>query len=276
MENESYAIVRKANDLIQKSRFNLSLQQQKIVLYLISQISPFDDDFKLYEFSIPEFCRICGIFVESGKNYHDLKEAIKEIRDKSIWVTLEDGRETTLAWIEKPYIDPQSGTIQIRLDKDMKPFLLHLKSNFTQYELIYTLHFKSKYSIRLYELVKSVHYHETGNYEKRYGVDELKKLLDAEVYKEYRDFKRRALEKAVQEINTYSDKNVSYLELKKGKKVLAIIFEISSKDPTEKMRIMGEIQKEMGADQLTLWEELERRGEDISAYQPALPAPPLQ
>ncbi|MDY4786917.1 MAG: RepB family plasmid replication initiator protein, partial [Bacteroidaceae bacterium] len=42
----------KANDLIQKSRFSLSVQQQKIVLYLISQISQFDTDFKLYEFSI--------------------------------------------------------------------------------------------------------------------------------------------------------------------------------------------------------------------------------
>lgn len=38
--------VTKANDLIQKSRFNLSLQQQKIVLYLISQVTPFDEDFK--------------------------------------------------------------------------------------------------------------------------------------------------------------------------------------------------------------------------------------
>ena len=48
----------KANDLIQKSRFNLSLQQQKIVLYLISQITPYDEEFKLYEFSILDFCRI--------------------------------------------------------------------------------------------------------------------------------------------------------------------------------------------------------------------------
>ena len=40
----------KANDLIQKSRFSLSVQQQKIVLYLISQITQFDTEFKLYDF----------------------------------------------------------------------------------------------------------------------------------------------------------------------------------------------------------------------------------
>ena len=32
--------VTKANELIQKSRFSLSAQQQKIVLFLISQITP--------------------------------------------------------------------------------------------------------------------------------------------------------------------------------------------------------------------------------------------
>ena len=62
----------KANDLIQRSRFNLSLQQQKIVLYLISQITPYDEEFKLYEFSITEFCKVCGIDDTSGKNYTDL------------------------------------------------------------------------------------------------------------------------------------------------------------------------------------------------------------
>ena len=126
----------KANELIQKSRFSLSLQQQKVVLYLISQIAPQDEDFKLYEFSIVEFCKVCGIDYSNGKNYADLKEAVKEIADKSIWVKLDNGKETLLRWIEKPYLDEHSGTIQIKLDKDMKPFLLQLKENFTQYELL--------------------------------------------------------------------------------------------------------------------------------------------
>ena len=41
-------LVIKANDLIQKSRFSLTLQQQKIVLYLISQIHPNDTELLVY------------------------------------------------------------------------------------------------------------------------------------------------------------------------------------------------------------------------------------
>lgn len=252
--------VTKANDLIQKSRFNLSLQQQKIVLYLISQITSVDEDFKLYEFSIAEFCRVCGINDNNGKTYQDLKTAIKEIADKSLWVAVDEKRETLLRWIEKPYIDAGSGTVQIRLDSDMKPFLLQLKQNFTSYELLWTLHFKSKYTIRLYELVKSIHFHDLESYQRRYGVDELKLLLGGDRYKEYRDFKRRVLVPSVEEINQYSDKTVVFDEVRQGRKVLEIEFNVSSKGSLEAAKIRNDIEKEMGMDQLTLWDKLEDKG----------------
>ena len=108
-----------------------------------------------------------------------------------------------MSWIEKAYIIPESGTIDIRLDSDMKPFLLHLRQNFTSYELIYTLHFRSKYSIRLYELVKSIHYNELNEYKRKYSLDELKRLLDCDtLYTEFKAFRRRVLDIAVNEINS--------------------------------------------------------------------------
>ena len=212
----------KANELIQKSRFSLSLQQQKVVLYLISQITPFDEDFKLYEFSIVEFCKVCGIDYDSGKNYADLKAAIKEIADKSVWIRLANGKQTLVRWIEKPYIDDNSGLIQIKLDADMKPYLLQLKENFTQYELLWTLNFKSKYTIRLYELVKSIHYHELDTYSRDFTLEELRGMLGAETYKTYQTFKVRVLEPSIEEVNQYSDKNVSFEPIKNGRAVSKI------------------------------------------------------
>lgn len=263
-QDNTYLAVRnrtvvKANELIQKSRFNLSLQQQKIVLYLISQITAFDEDFKLYEFSINEFCKVCGIDDTSGKNYTDLKNAIKEIADKSLWITIED-EETLLRWIEKPYINRNSGTIKIRLDEDMKPYLLQLKQNFTQYELLWTLHFRSKYTIRLYELIKSIHFHELESYSREFGLDELRRMLGAEKYTTYQTFKSRVLLPAVNEINAYSDKNVEYEPIKSGKAVVRIAFTISTKDAMERIKLQSDIEREFGLDQMTLWETLEEKG----------------
>ena len=263
MKKETYLeqrdkLVVKANELIQKSRFNLSLQQQKIVLYLISQIMPQDDDFKLYSFTIPEFCRVCGITVESGKNYQDVKNAIKEIADKSLWIRLPNGKSTLVRWIEKPYIDDKSGVIDIRLDADMKPYLLQLKENFTEYEIIYTLHFKSKYSIRLYELCKSIHYNDLEEYHRRYSIEELRQLLGAESYTVFKDFRRRVLEPAIDEINEYSDKEVNYQTITQGKKVIGIELFVKSKETAEVLKISATIEKEMGTDQITLWDYLKK------------------
>lgn len=250
----------KANELIQKSRFNLSLQQQKIVLYLISQISMYDADFKEYEFNISEFCRVCGIDETSGKNYKDLKQAIKDIADKSLWIQIDEKTETLLRWIEKPYINKLEGTIKIRLDKEMKPFLLQLKQNFTKYELLWTLRFKSKYTIRLYELIKSIHFQELAEYSRTFPLDDVRRLLGAETYKTYQTLKTRVLNPAVEEINRYSDKNVTYQPIKKGRAVTHIEFTISTKEVMERVKLWDEAQKELGFDQLTLWDKLEEKG----------------
>ena len=248
--------VRKANALIQKSRFDLSMQQQKILLYLISQITPNDEDFKEYEFNIQEFCKVCGIDEKNGKNYKDLKKAIQEIRNKSIWVTMPNGVDSLLAWVEKARIDSGSGIVQIRLDDDMKPFLLQLKQNYTQYELIFTLRFKSKYTIRLYELIKSIHFHELEEYQREYQVNELRQLLDAEIYTQYKDLKRRVLLSSVREINEYSDKVVTMEEVKTGRFVTSVVFTIKTKPTLEVIKIRDEIDKELGTDQLSLWDEM--------------------
>lgn len=205
----------KANELVQRGRYNLSLQQQKIILYLISQIEPDDDSFKLYEFKIADFCEICGIHSESGSNYESLKDAVKQIADKSAWVTLENGTQTIVRWIERPYISPNSGVIYIKLDSLLQPYLLQLKANFTQYELGTALAFKSKYALRLYELVKSLQYGDKP-ITRVYTMAELKNLLESP-YEGYRDFNTRVLKPAIEEINKKSDKLISYTPIKEGR-----------------------------------------------------------
>ena len=250
----------KANELIQKSRFNLSLQQQKIILYLISKIQPQDDELKLYEFNIADFCRTCGIDIHSGSNYQNLKSSIKEIADKSIWVELADGKQTLLRWVEKAYIEPNNGTIQIKLDNDMIPFLLNLKKNFTSYELIYITNMSSRFSIRLFELVHSIHYHELEEYQREFDLDELRKLLGAEHYTKWINFRQRVLDPAIKEINKHSDKNIIMEPIKKGNTIVKVRLIITTKDTFEALKIKDEIMKSLGYVQETLWDELESRG----------------
>lgn len=249
----------KSNDLIQKSRFNLSLEEQRIVLYLLAQVNPYDDDFKEYTITLREFCTICGI-VQNGKGARKhIKNSVYTLAQKAIWIELPNNVETLVRWVEKPYIDNKNGIIRIRLDKDLKPYLLRLKSNFTEYELIYTLAFKSKYSHRLYELITSVHYDKTKDYEYTWPVDELKKRLDAENYKSFGAFHQRVLRPAIYEIREYSDKIITYELIKSGKTITHVRFYIKIKGAFDRLLLTTQINTEiLGLDpnQTTLYDFL--------------------
>lgn len=231
----------KANALVQRSRFSLSAQQQRIVLFIISQIELSDEEFKLYEFKITEFCRVCGI-EPKGDIYSLLKKQIKAISDKSVWITLENGEETLLRWIEKPYMDKRTGTIKIKLDADMKPYLLQLKEKFTEYELIYTLNFKSKYSIRLYEYLKSIHYKKLTPYTQTIPIEQFQMLLDSN-YEDFKDFHTRVLKPAQKEINSYSDIKFAYNLIKEGRKAVAICFTVETKGAADRLMLSVENEK---------------------------------
>lgn len=219
MKNEKLLVV-KANSLIQKSRYKLSLQEQKIILYLISKIMPNDTELKEYKFSIIEFCELCGIDYQQNKQTHAyIKQVIKNLADKSEWIEL-DEVETLIRWIAKARITKRSGIITIKLDEDLMPYLLELKKNYTKYQLQNIIPMKSKYGIRLYELLKS--YLNLGKV--RFSIEELKIRLDSTNYTNLKDFKRRVLEPALKDIEVYSDLTVEPVFIKVKNKCVAIEF----------------------------------------------------
>lgn len=227
-----YKVV-KSNDIIQKARFDLSIVEQKTIAYIVSMIKPKERDSDAlileYDFNIQDYCKICGIDYNNGGNYEYIKSTLKKLRDKSMWVTLSDGTETVVSWINKPYINKRSGKAKIRLDDDMIPYLFELKERFTQYELYNTLAMKSQYSIRLYEIFKSYSFAK----KKIFDLDELKKMLFAQNYINFKDFRKYVLEIALKEINEFTDITVSYEPVKQGRKVVQVIFEIKNKNVIE-------------------------------------------
>lgn len=232
LEKKKGYMVVKGNDLIQKSRFELSLTEQKTVAYICSMIQPIQEaesGFQLeYEFKIRDYCKMCGIDYNNGKNYQDVKAILKKLRDRSMWVSLPDGRETIVAWLSDAIVDKKGGTVYIELHKRMVPYLFDLKQKFTKYQLYNVLGMKSAFSVRIYELMKSYSFRHTITFE----IDKLKKLLmveDVKSYNRFADFRRFVLEKAQSEINELTDINISFEPIKTGRKVTSIRFTIEEK-----------------------------------------------
>lgn len=245
LTKRDYFVV-KGNELIQQNRFELSLIEQKAVAFICSMIKPIDAvdrangiSFQLeYEFSIRDYCRVCGIDYDNGKNYANVKATLKKLSDRSMWVTFEENsaEEVLCRWLSKVRINKKSGIAHIKLDEDLVPYLFDLGRKFTEYQLYNILAMKSAFSVRIYELMKSYAFRRTYTYE----LDDLKRLLmveDVKSYKNFNLFKTKVLDKAQEEINELTDINIYFEPITKGRKVVKVKFCIEPKKPLERFLV---------------------------------------
>lgn len=233
--------VAKSNALIQRSRYSLTLQQQRILLFLISKIKPTDTPEETYTFSIEEFCKVCGITASTGDYYKTIKDDLLYIRNNGFWIKREDGSYVTAAWLSKAYIIPLCGEITVKFDEDTMPYLFQLQRFYTQYRLKNVLAFQGKYTIRLYEIIRS-HYTQRDierlkEKEISFSAEEIRDLLLLKpIYPAWTDFEKRVIKSSVDEINMYCDEfRVEYETIKKAHRIAMITFIISP--PRHALRI---------------------------------------
>lgn len=222
-ENRESLVV-KGNDLIRHTRYDLSLSEQKILIYIISKIVAEDKDFKHIKFKIVEYCDIAGI-KRGGTEYEYIKDSIQSLRNKSWWIKA-GKRDILFSWIDTAVIEENNGEVDIVLSESLRPYLLDIKGNFTKYELINILVLHSKYSVRLYELFKSylwLHYWEIG-------LKEFRELINIEdKYKDFTEFKRNVVLPSIKEINKYTDLQIDFNTIKKGRSIDKLCFTIKEK-----------------------------------------------
>lgn len=224
IDKERNMLVVKHNDLIQKVSYNLTATEQKLIIYTISKIKPTDKELDKIEIRVDDFCSICGI--DKTYFYSEFKEIIDNLDNKSYWVQT-DKKLFKFRWFsEAEYINGE-GKVKVLLNTNLKQYLIDLKEHFTEYELYNILALRSKHAIRLFELFKSYSYQNYISFE----IDNLKHLLYLEDnYKNFAHLKKYVLDKAIEEINEYTELEVEYKTITKGRKVIEIAFHIKKKD----------------------------------------------
>lgn len=225
LEQRDYKVY-KANEIIQKACYELGTLELKIFTFILSKIKPDDKEGQVYTFTVKNYCMVCGLNEKSGGNYQKIKAAIKRLRDKSFWMPTENGKIVTIGWLSKATIDQNSGKISVKLDEDLQKYVLGWFNQYTQYALIYTLPMNSSYSHRIYEMLKSYAYARRHVFD----IDELKSRIGATTYVNFKDFRKRVLDMAKREINLYTDLEVDWEPIFKGRKVIQVKFNIRIKD----------------------------------------------
>jgi len=232
------------NPLIE-ARYSLTTEEQKLVLLTIALV----DKAETAENGFP-LLRIPKRLVVETLDYNEHYSLIKEnlVRLMSRIIKIEDvdekGRRRfrLYQWFAKAEYREGDENIEVQFHPDLKPFLLGLKKNFTDFALMIILGLNSKYSIRLYQLL---HQYKSTGYRVDYLEDLREKLgVEKNEYKRFEAFERRVLSPAVLEINEKTDLQVWYEKGKTGRKITHIIFHIDLKEEYKKINALPEKSEE--------------------------------
>ena len=226
MEN---GLVVKNNNLIE-ARYDLGLNEQKIILYAVNKLDRDKKKFNILSLNIRDFFELIGTTQE---RYSEIRETVRGLRKKEIIINTKE-RELIVGWLSSIDYLKDEGTIELEFSEKLAPYLLQLKERFTRYEIENILYLKNKHSIRIYELMKQ--YEKIGKRE--FELEQFKYLLMIDgQYERVYDLERFVLEVAQKEINKFTDLNITYEKLKKGRKVTGLLFEIESKNKEKQVYI---------------------------------------
>ena len=145
-----------------------------------------------------------------------------------------------------PYVEwtDYSDEVKIEFHREIMPYLINLKTNFTQHALSDIAELNSKYAIILYRWL-SMNYNQYDHYSVKGGrrekqvesyrnptisMQDLRQITDTvDEYKRFYNFEKWVLKEPLSEITNHTTLNVTYEKIKKGRSIDSIVFHITKK-----------------------------------------------
>jgi plasmid replication initiation protein len=225
------------------SSYELSFTQQRIIslgckkiqpIYIEKRISPNDlkkvlgaMQFSLIEISVSEYKKEYNI---SGNNiYEYLEKEVDDLYEKGFFYFDEHNKLCKRRWVSSIDFDRENGCIPITFNIDIILDLLIFKGKFVALFFDMSQDVRSKYAFRIYEILKSKAY--LGKY--KVSIEEFKFMLAiTDKYEDFSNLNKKVIKPNLTVINKYSDIKVEYSQIRSGRNVKWLEFNISKKSNT--------------------------------------------
>ena len=181
--------------------------------------------------------------VDDSNKHSRFKEAIEKMQKQAFFQIkiVQDKGFDFESIVPIPYVkwSDYHDEVTIQFSDKIMPYLINLKTNFTQHALSDISELNSKYSIILYRWL-SMNYNQYEHYKFKGGrrqeqvesyrnpiisMRELREMTDTvNEYKNMTDFTKWILKKSISEINEQTTFNVTYDKVKKGRSMIALSF----------------------------------------------------
>lgn len=283
---EKNNLVVQSNSLIEAHyKQEYTVQEQRTVLWLISKIHRQDlsliesGTFKKVIISAVEYAHLMNISVENV--YRDAQKIADALGSKRFTIKTDTGW-LNVGWIATMEYKKGEAILEAEISPKLIPYLIDLKEKFTSFRLENILLLQSSHAIKLYQILTQ--YKKIG--ERLIEIEEMKSMLGVTSlpsYARYNNIKQKILEISKREINSKTDITISYEEIKKGRKVAALKFKITTKRNQETQAIeafekyisalpegttVKTLFKQYGLNQSTVEEAFKNFTKNIVKYEP--------
>ena len=186
--------------------------------------------------------------VSDNDKHSRFKEAIEKMQKQAFFQIKEEAGKgfKFKSIVPIPYVEwtDYHDEVKIEFHREIMPYLINLKKNFTQHALSDIAELNSKYSIILYRWL-SMNYNQYEHYSTKGGrraeqvesyrnpsisIKELRIMTDTvNDYERFQSLETWILKKPLEEINAHTSFNVTYDKIKKGRSIDSIVFHIEKK-----------------------------------------------
>lgn len=252
-------VIRKSNRLVE-AKYRLDIWETRVFTKALSMIKKDDDDFTTYRIYLTDLIEEFGLV--KGLSYKYLKEAAKSLNKRTVIIVrdTENGKrefQTNIVTGVDTALDDNASEealyIEVDFHRNLRSSLLELKREFTTYDIRNVVSLPSSYSYRVYELLKQYEKIKTRKFE----LKELKEIVGAietfdddtppkDHYPLYGNFRQKVLLKAQRDLKKFTDITFTFEPIKRGRKVVGIIFYI---EPNKPIRDFQEEKEEAEAEQ---------------------------
>ena len=186
--------------------------------------------------------------VSDNDKHSRFKEAIEKMQKQAFFQIKEEAGKgfKFKSIVPIPYVEwtDYHDEVKIEFHREIMPYLINLKKNFTQHALSDLAELNSKYSIIIYRWL-SMNYNQYEHYSAKGGrraeqvesyrnpsisIKELRIMTDTvNDYERFQSLETWILKKPLEEINAHTSFNVTYDKIKKGRSIDSIVFHIEKK-----------------------------------------------
>ena len=240
-------LVYKSNELIE-AQYNLSAIAQKVAAVLISKVDPKSDILPIFSLSVKEYANLLGITPQVA--YRSIDKVTTELKQVVIIIKKIGTKSfVKLGMFRECHYDDDEKIVRFEFEQRLEPHLKDFSGNFTKYQVKQIKKIKSRYSIRMYEILRKVHpINRKSNRPTTIQtilLEDLKKILGAnsKTHKQFAYFRKDILNTSKKQLAEMTDLIFDFKPIRHGKKVGSIQFVI--KDNVKFSEIKDDLEGEV-------------------------------